>query len=311
MTSTKPQPGVTPVSSKGKDVPADKVREWMLQQGYPMEMRVAQQFRRERFSTVQSAYYVDAETRELRETDVLASLAFSLASSVLLLVHVVVECKHVQREKPWVGLSASNQNVEDFQVFPRLASTGGLLLLNLIESKDGVRALPLFQMPKTVAYGLVEAFSKSRESWGSQKGAGKRTQSRKDKPDPAYSAIRQVLSSARSRTSWFSKDLAGDLTIVEIVLPLVVIDGPLFEAELSENGQLDIHPRDSLLLALNTFGVGGKLGESVPVTFINIIKEAGTSSFAADVRTSLKWIRDNCAAEFEVVSKAMLDRRKA
>lgn len=290
-----------------------------------MEMRVARDFRTEKFNVIPQAYYVDDVTAELRETDVLATRALSVGGSLIVLLHVVAECKYIRREAPWVGLSQGSDAVDSFRVFPRLASPGGLLLLNLIEKRPGVVELPLFALPKRIAYGLVEAFSKPKKNRKPTTrtgvlGAGraqvfsKPNQDRgpssppQPKDDSAHSAVRQLMASARSRTSLFRGTLTDKLAVIEIVVPALVVNGPLLELEMNHEGEADIRPVDSLLLALNTYGAGNELGKTVPVTFIQLVQEKDVPMFARGIMNSLDWIRDNCQQELEAVAEMLLKK---
>ena len=50
-----------------------KIEEWLLSQGYPLEMQVASEWRNSGFSVTQSHYYSDPENTSLREIDIVAS----------------------------------------------------------------------------------------------------------------------------------------------------------------------------------------------------------------------------------------------
>ena len=47
-----------------------KLKKWLNEQGYPLEMQVAESFRKAGFDVSQSDYYLDPETNILREIDV-------------------------------------------------------------------------------------------------------------------------------------------------------------------------------------------------------------------------------------------------
>jgi hypothetical protein len=51
---------------------SNDVRKWLSEQGFPLEMKVAEAFR-SHFSVRQAQYYTDPESGKLREVDVVAS----------------------------------------------------------------------------------------------------------------------------------------------------------------------------------------------------------------------------------------------
>lgn len=50
----------------------DKVRQWILGQGYPLEMLVARELEQQGFRVLQADFYQDHETGQEREIDVMA-----------------------------------------------------------------------------------------------------------------------------------------------------------------------------------------------------------------------------------------------
>ena len=68
----------------------DKIRKWLETQGYPLEMRVAREFKSHGFRVLQSEYYTDPESGASRETDVIAHVQEEL-DGVLTRVAFVIE----------------------------------------------------------------------------------------------------------------------------------------------------------------------------------------------------------------------------
>jgi hypothetical protein len=51
-----------------------QIRDWLQNQGYPLEMRTAANYTNAGFRVVQSSYYQDPESSDWREIDVVADL---------------------------------------------------------------------------------------------------------------------------------------------------------------------------------------------------------------------------------------------
>ncbi len=76
----------------------DKVINWIEEQGYPLEMRVASLFRQhEKFDVRQGWHYADIQTVTSREIDVAVTGSEPYGYFA---VHFAIECK--ASAKPWV-----------------------------------------------------------------------------------------------------------------------------------------------------------------------------------------------------------------
>jgi hypothetical protein len=92
-----------------KDELANKVKGWLDTQGYPLEMRVARQFQRAKFTVTQGDFY-ETDDHTWREVDVAARVEIEVGSNddakklrMRLEVVAVCECKsNRQATRPWV-----------------------------------------------------------------------------------------------------------------------------------------------------------------------------------------------------------------
>ena len=78
-----------------------KARDWLVEQGFSLEMRVSSAFRRAGFIARQAAHYVDRNEGKSREIDVMAMHPESTRS---IAVQFAVECKASPASKPWLVL---------------------------------------------------------------------------------------------------------------------------------------------------------------------------------------------------------------
>jgi hypothetical protein len=150
----------------------DVVRKWLVETGYPLEMQVAAILRRARFHVWQSDFYVDPETKDAREIDVLAIYP-DRGGKRWIEMDFSIECKK-SSGKPWVlflGEKTGNSGLlfnvtAGNQLGRRLVAEAGTTLRD--------QQLSLFHS-EHAAYGVAQAF---RSKEGS---------------DDAYKALMQVV----------------------------------------------------------------------------------------------------------------------
>jgi hypothetical protein len=199
-----------------------QVTEWLNGQGFPLEMTVAAAFRQAGFWVIQSDYYADPVTGTQREMDVVARLQMVIGAD-LARVTFVIECK-VSKDRPWVMFTAESVRLADrARIVQRTASALGRQFLNRLRDEEEIRELPFFTLPKRAGYGLVQAMRKP------------------DAKDLSYEALTAV-SAASAAQAQEADDATneGQGNFVEVIFPLVIVDGRLFEAYLDEANELKI-----------------------------------------------------------------------
>jgi hypothetical protein len=186
-----------------------KATDWLERQGYPLEMRVAKEFRAAGWEVSQSIYYVNDEDVP-REIDVVAERSRWVDRSHAR-VQVVVECKKVT-ERPWVAFTNPRKPPAGSWDWPdRIASPQGKAFMEYMTRRPAVSALPFFTPPVRTAYAVTEAFHTGK--------------------DVPYGACLSVASAA----STFASRSGG---LIAIFLPIVIIEGNLVEAFLDPDGKL-------------------------------------------------------------------------
>ncbi len=191
----------------------EKVAEWLRSEGYPLEMQVATAFRKSGFQTIQSEFYDDPDTGKPREVDVDASVQREIAGT-LVRVSFSVECK-VSRDKPWVLFTTGDTLLaEPATVAQRAGTPLGQRFLYGLARQKAIQRLPLLALPPRPSYGLTQAFGGADRAY-----------------EAAMGAAKAAAASVREGASWHG--------LCEIVFPLVVLDGRLFEAFLAEDGSAE------------------------------------------------------------------------
>ena len=195
-----------------------KVRSWLDEHGYPLEMEIARAMQLAEFGVVQAEYVEDADTGTARETDIIA-YEESRGENCRVLSAVTVECKS-QKSKPWVLFTNPGSYPPYLSVSRRATSERGRNVLRAISNRSEVQTLLPFALPKRTAYGVTIAL--------------------RDNQDLAYQALNSVAKAALGIVARLSAVESGNL--IPIAFPIVVIEAPLFESYLDESGTLMVEP---------------------------------------------------------------------
>jgi hypothetical protein len=198
----------------------NSIKDWLLDRGYPLEMHVAQAFRRHRFSVDQSQYYEDPEEEgKWREIDILASWNDwdtrkqpDIGESKLLVqVTFVVECK--MTKDPWIVFTHSTKQFRNLPCELRSYNEGSGQAVAELDKRQAVTALRFFDpLSECVGYGLTVMRDKGK--------------------DAAYEALFQAAKAAEALSS-YTFDMPVLTPWFKLNIPVVVVDGILTSAFLA------------------------------------------------------------------------------
>ncbi len=235
----------------------DQVEAWIKSEGFALEMRVAKMFQASCAVVDQSQYYMDPTTDKMREIDVVAR-HIALIGGAMVEFIFVVECKS-SKDKPWVLFT--HEGPRSFNVtlatHNRLATTLGDVLLLELSTLNAVQVNFLFRQPTRIAHGVTCAFQNNK--------------------DVAYAAVQGALSAATSVVDHSEQPKQGlsERKAIQIVWPVVVVDGLLFESYLTDQGKVVVGEVDlGALLQLSTaFKGGGCWVDIVPLKKLPVFIE--------------------------------------
>ncbi|MEW6529336.1 MAG: hypothetical protein AB1473_00770 [Thermodesulfobacteriota bacterium] len=187
----------------------DEVRKWLEEQGFPLEMRVAAAFRESGFEVRQSSHYLDPETSEDREIDVLATDANVLG---VVDINFAAECKSTK--KPWLLLSSPDtlRNYSRLFAFGVLSKDAKSVLAERPELMD---FLPWLRKEGLVGYSLRQAFA--------------------ERTDIAYKA---AMSAAKACEYLVRPADTRCAAPFGFAFPVIVVNTPLIECSLLPSGEL-------------------------------------------------------------------------
>lgn len=201
-----------------------KIKNWLNDHGYPLEMKVAQSFKKlTDFDVSQSVYYVDYETNKLREIDLIIQKTERVGRNALTVCYLI-ECKST-KTKPWL-LFVPDSELSEIPPTSYFNTCHATLItltdiqgLGTLKNRELLTNLPLFKNRK-VSYGVTAAFTGGE--------------------DIPYKAMMGVSKAAFARSQKFVN--AGIFHIGTICIPMIVIDGELFECGLDSSDYIQLRP---------------------------------------------------------------------
>lgn len=198
----------------------DKISDWMAEQGYPLEMAVAQAFKRSMEFVVQSDFYLDPDENKYREIDVVAIKSAHVNNQQLQIIFPI-ECKQ-SKKYPWVVFKSETFPLNlQFTLSQRIGTPKATQFLKAHANDKDIEYLDFFSVPGRTAYGITQALSKG-----------------KDVPYTAImSAIKYSVAHENKITS-IQKGIKPNLHA--LLFPIVVIEGRLFESFLDYNGNMKV-----------------------------------------------------------------------
>jgi hypothetical protein len=188
-----------------------KVREWLEQSGFALELRVASALREANFDVLQSSYYLDPDSGKGREIDAVAIDPDPLG---VLDIRFMVECK--SSDKPWVLLASSDTAIGYNPLTAYALMSASLRKAMIDQVMEFSDRLPWFKKDGPIAYQARQAWSEA---------------------DAAYAA---AMSVAKASTTWLAPSEGGRIASFIAVFPVIVVDAPLLQCSLAPDGSIDV-----------------------------------------------------------------------
>ncbi|MBK8401856.1 MAG: hypothetical protein IPL29_12610 [Propionivibrio sp.] len=201
-----------------------EVEKWMAKQGFTFEMHVAKSFQATCSVVDQSQYYSDPITEKLREIDVVARHLAQVGKAIVEFVYVV-ECKH-SIDKPWVMFTHKKSKTydESLAMCTLPATQNGNVMLLEMAVKHVFEGNYLFEQPDRIGHGI--------------------TCSLQGNNDIAFNAVHSVISASiglnRKEDEYSVATGLKGYNPIQVTLPIVVLNGLLFESYLDDNGELKL-----------------------------------------------------------------------
>jgi hypothetical protein len=235
-----------------------KVEGWLLEQGYPLEMRVAQALKKRGWVVLHSRRYKDPILEKEREIDLFA-INDDPSKRSDISGDLVIECKWTP-SKPWVLFSGTAPATNAIGQLAAMPMTSGAM--ERIPFQD-VPNVPIFDGTDE-GYALVQTFSKEEAI------------------NAGYAAVQTVINAA----DFFANQMSESRFNI-VFVPVVVIEGGLFRGSLTEKGEIVIDPIE--------FGVLSHLRATYGPRFVHIVREASLVDFIGRAERTFTLLRSVAA----------------
>ncbi len=202
-----------------------KVYRWLEKSGYPLEMTVAQAFRESNcdFHVSQAQYYLDPQDNRPREMDVVVSRLIGQEINgrrIRLDVYFCIECKSTP-DKPWIVFTSERTSVYEivfgFDFLSPVISTPARDFAFQLARQGKIQVANMFKPHTRRGYGVTQAFTTGK--------------------DVPYEAIMGAVKAAHAMVapySDFTSSRPPKTVPVGLAIPIIVIEGGLFECYLEE-----------------------------------------------------------------------------
>ncbi len=237
----------------------DNVADWLNNEGYPFEMRVAKEFSKYRYQVTQSSYYKDPFTEKSRELDVVATKRpKDLKQNIRF--KFFVECKS-SIDKPWIIFTSPHNHPSSPGLNVAITPHTGTLNEFMWELSKKVKfkaQLELFRIPHEAGHSVVQSFNTGKDS--------------------AYESVNQVINAVKAN---IDNEDEGRFGLDMIAYPLIVTDEKLFECKLDSSNEpvLTEVKRSTLVWYDDILGT--------PFTIVNIVTEEELSNLLETVEEEL------------------------
>lgn len=215
----------------------ENILKWLRQSGYPLELRVGSALRRAGWRVEHERWYTDPETGKPRPLDIHAYIPFESDKdqNTGVSVQLAIECKS-SPGKPWIAFTAPRKHWLEMLEFQTVADE--LSAQVLMQAQINKVSRPRLIAGKVVlAHGLVSAFVGEKTRDSAPRTGGELGASKGGDPTAPYAALRSALAGARALAAEEELQLLNvpDRNYGSVVLPMVVLDGELFEFFLDES----------------------------------------------------------------------------
>lgn len=211
------------------------VEKWLQQQGYPLEMEVSKVFMKSGYGVRQSPYFTDPETETPRELDVLAFKG--IRGKINVELQFVIQCKW--SSFPFIVFSYPR--IERIGVVKSFHHGGkiGKEYLQKLERQGVMESLPIYWKKGVYGYQMKQAWISGVTSHNTSR----KFRKNKDASFEAlitiskyiYTFTQMTPGSIERKSIQVEEGKFDSLSIPHLLIPLIVVDAPLFECFLDED----------------------------------------------------------------------------
>ena len=134
----------------------EKIKDWLLKGGFPLEMKFSNSLLKNNFEVAQSVYYQDHESGKFREIDIIASICEKI-NDIYTHITFVIECK--KSDKPWIVLKNDKLLNHINDELPIYHTRNGLFFLSSLYKNNGFKSDLLFKNNRSIGYSIQIALN--------------------------------------------------------------------------------------------------------------------------------------------------------
>lgn len=210
--------------------------------GFPSELKVASVLRKNNWTVEQNGTYVDYETNRSREIDIKSYKLFKQKkSNFYFFLHLIIEVK--KSERPWVFFTSKNEKEPIFGF-----KGPGYLQIHVADNFDS-KILSAYEMGKnfprnnedTIGINYYEAFKSPNEP-------SKIYEALLSSIKAAYHKVKESENHWETNTKKFDPNERIEL---DIYMPVVIIDGMVCKAALSDDESVTVEKSDYVPLEIS------------------------------------------------------------
>ncbi len=227
----------------------NKLKKWLEDSGHNLEMKVADLFLKKGFMVRASEYYLDLKENKFREIDIVATREKSY-KGMRVILKIIIECK--KSKYPWVLYTSENENWM-FEQNPQISNylrSGSKMgkVFNIVYPNLINKNLEVFDIPKRIGHSLIEGFKKV------------------NKEDSSHKSIYQLLKALNH----FENQSMEENTDIIIYLPVVILDGNLYETYIGKEAKQELNEIDSGVLLSHNKSLENSIGLITIQNFKNL-----------------------------------------
>jgi hypothetical protein len=245
---------------------------WIRKTGFPLEMRTARALRHAGFpESSRWPSYLSESTGKFREIDIRTENGLHLGSPENeFVVNCVFECVY-SADQPWVIFPHDNAEATIFAEWDARLWTGASNFMGkaIAEYLDDEGAPPdLVTFPSPFGYGIRQVSFRAGKSKDRKVG-----DSTREEEEPWRDKVSQLIDASLAILA--TQNGPADRGLV---LPILVLDGELFEARLREDGEIELQAGPGHASVLIE-----RIG-SEPSVLVQVVTERALPAFASTLR---------------------------
>lgn len=287
-----------------------KITNWVEEQGYSLEMRVAKKFQEKGFRVFQFEYFVDQESHSVRPVDVVVSLSNDFGDSRVV-IKLYVECKYSAKDKPWV-IVVTIDKFEKYSFFlgilkgqhpsswSNIVTLQGRITGRIVQALNSDLSLETFSI-KNPGYVVAESLTNQKDhAYVAIIQISKSVEAHDAETENTYKQTLQVFNELYSDPDYVRHSSDFGL-FFSIAIPVVVINGQLFESYLGNNNEVEVSEIQSGMVFVPYRRRENNPHSQVVLSPVAVVSEEYLDSYVSLIKQGTESILSQTEAVIDVI----------